>query len=103
MYSFSVNKRRTNHSNACKHKDKNSKVESVKQKKAIPIKAPSAKECRRKRRQQKIEELEDGLYEQSTQSKDLALQVLEAGEQMGLIPFKEREDTLMKIRRHLLD
>lgn len=66
----------------------------------------SKKEKRKNIRQSKLKELESLDKENSTAmgtGKDLALQVLETGELLGLIPLEDRELTLSKIRNHIAE
>ncbi|WOH02792.1 hypothetical protein DCAR_0522182 [Daucus carota subsp. sativus] len=66
----------------------------------------SKKEKRKNIRQSKLKELESLDKENSTAMgtrKDLALQVLETGELLGLIPLEDRELTLSKIRNHIAE
>lgn len=72
----------------------------------VKKKALAAREVRKKLRLNKLMETEQVDIDaalQESQSKDLALQVLEAGELMGLVAYKDRVETLEKIRLHLKD
>ncbi|WOG87204.1 hypothetical protein DCAR_0206427 [Daucus carota subsp. sativus] len=82
------------------------KVKESETVKTVKKKGSTAKEARKKLRLDKLNETEHididkGL--QVMQEKDLALQVLEAGELMGLVAYKDREETLERIRLHLED
>ncbi|KAL1828064.1 hypothetical protein ACET3Z_000133 [Daucus carota] len=77
-------------------------------KKDLPVNkiSVSKKEKRKNIRQSKLKELESLDKENSTAmgtGKDLALQVLETGELLGLIPLEDRELTLSKIRNHIAE
>ncbi|KAL1808828.1 hypothetical protein ACET3Z_025818 [Daucus carota] len=64
----------------------------------------SKKENRKILRRKKLQELEpteENFPQVLVQEGDTATQILEVGEMMGLIPFQDRENTLIKIREHL--
>lgn len=98
-YNFSISKTKKSTGGIVKQKSKAVNKELSVQKSLL-----SAKDRRRKKRLEKIEELEGQSHTQQEDpfvGKELALQVLEAGETMGIIPLKDREMSPEMIIKHL--